>query len=91
MPQSRELHVLLARGRLALDEIFPGFSDDLTRAGAPLVDLNAEVHRFGYRMRGVLGEQPPGDDEGYARFAESLGVPELTEMIRRRETLFSAC
>ncbi|WP_406068916.1 FAD-dependent oxidoreductase [Micromonospora sp. NBC_01638] len=233
VPQSRQLHVLLARGRLALDEIFAGFSGDLTGAGAPLVDLNEEVHWFndGYRMRrapsdlvgvgasrpliehamrarvrqlpnvelcpgivatgllteadgnrvrgvtvtpygsetvsdlpadlvvdacgratrtpvwlaglgcpiareervpvdvtyvsrfyernsghlgglsgllinavpgrprtgivavqengrfavalsGVLGEQPPGDDEGYARFAESLGVPELTEMIR---------
>jgi 2-polyprenyl-6-methoxyphenol hydroxylase-like FAD-dependent oxidoreductase len=233
VPQSRQLHVLLARGRRALDELFTGFSGDLTRAGAPLVDLNDEVHWFndGYRMRrapsdlvgvgasrpliehalrarvrrlpnvrlcpgtvasglltaddgsrvrgvrvtpygsdtpatvpadlvvdacgrasrtpawlaelgypvareervpvdvtyasrlyerdaghlgglsgllinavpgrprtgivavqengrfavalsGVLGEQPPGDDEGFARFAESLGVPELTEMIR---------
>lgn len=53
VPQSRQLHVLLARGRQALDELFDGLSDELHACGAPLVDLNAGVHwvNDGYRMR----------------------------------------
>ncbi|WP_405097041.1 FAD-dependent oxidoreductase [Micromonospora sp. NBC_01412] len=53
VPQSRQLHVLLARGRQALDELFDGLSDELHRAGAPLVDLNGQVHwcNDGYPMR----------------------------------------
>jgi 2-polyprenyl-6-methoxyphenol hydroxylase-like FAD-dependent oxidoreductase len=34
VPQSRQLHVLLARGLGVLDRFFPGFSEDLSRAGA---------------------------------------------------------
>ncbi|WP_432953876.1 FAD-dependent oxidoreductase [Micromonospora haikouensis] len=53
VPQSRQLHVLLSRGRAALDDLFDGLSDELHAAGAPLVDLNGQVHWFndGYLMR----------------------------------------
>jgi 2-polyprenyl-6-methoxyphenol hydroxylase-like FAD-dependent oxidoreductase len=53
VPQGRQLHVLLARGREALEELFPGLTDELRRAGVPLVDLNREVnwHNDGYLMR----------------------------------------
>lgn len=53
VPQDRQLHVLLARGRDALDELFPGLSDELSSLGAPLVDLHEQVHWYndGYRMR----------------------------------------
>jgi 2-polyprenyl-6-methoxyphenol hydroxylase-like FAD-dependent oxidoreductase len=53
VPQDRQLHVLLARGREALDELFPGLSSELSSLGAPLVDLQGEVHWYndGYRMR----------------------------------------
>ncbi|HEX6871472.1 MAG TPA: FAD-dependent monooxygenase [Micromonosporaceae bacterium] len=44
VPQGRQLHVLLARGRQALEELFPGLSDELASRGAPLVDLHGEVH-----------------------------------------------
>lgn len=53
VPQGRQLHVLLARGREAFDELFPGLSAELKALGAPLVDLHDEVHWYndGYRMR----------------------------------------
>ncbi|MGW4947927.1 FAD-dependent monooxygenase [Actinoplanes sp. NPDC004185] len=53
VPQSRQLHVLLAAGRRALDELFDGLSDELSAAGAPQVDLHGQVHwcNDGYPMR----------------------------------------
>jgi 2-polyprenyl-6-methoxyphenol hydroxylase-like FAD-dependent oxidoreductase len=53
VPQGRQLHVLLSRGKQALDELFPGLSAELNGRGAPLVDLHADVHWYndGQRMR----------------------------------------
>jgi 2-polyprenyl-6-methoxyphenol hydroxylase-like FAD-dependent oxidoreductase len=53
VPQGRQLHILLARGRQALDELFPGLSDELASLGAPLIDLQEQVHWYndGHRMR----------------------------------------
>lgn len=53
VPQSRQLHVLLAQGRRALDELFAGLADELSAAGAPQVDLHGQVHwrNDGYPMR----------------------------------------
>ncbi|GAA3944935.1 FAD-binding monooxygenase [Amorphoplanes auranticolor] len=53
VPQSRQLHVLLAQGRRALDVLFEGLSDELSAAGAPQVDLHGQVHwcNDGYPMR----------------------------------------
>jgi len=53
VPQGRQLHVLLSRGRDALDELFPGFSDELAGLGAPLVDLHGRVDWYndGHLMR----------------------------------------
>ena len=52
VPQGRQLHVLLSRGKEALDELFPGLSAELNARGAPLVDLHDEVHWYndGHRM-----------------------------------------
>jgi 2-polyprenyl-6-methoxyphenol hydroxylase-like FAD-dependent oxidoreductase len=52
VPQGRQLHVLLARGREALEELFPGLTDELSSLGVPLVDLHDDVHWYndGYRM-----------------------------------------
>lgn len=46
VPQGHQLHVLLARGREALDELFPGLSAELGALGAPLVDLHGQVHWY---------------------------------------------
>src|SRR5437588_6993875 len=38
VPQARHPHVLLTRGRLILEQLFPGLGEELLAAGAPLVD-----------------------------------------------------
>jgi 2-polyprenyl-6-methoxyphenol hydroxylase-like FAD-dependent oxidoreductase len=38
VPQARHVHVLLARGAQILDELFPGFLDELVADGAPVWD-----------------------------------------------------
>src|SRR5271155_2227629 len=38
VPQSRHVHVLLARGAQTFDELFPGFLDELVADGAPVWD-----------------------------------------------------
>jgi 2-polyprenyl-6-methoxyphenol hydroxylase-like FAD-dependent oxidoreductase len=38
VPQGRHLHVLLARGAQILDELFPGFLEELVADGAPVWD-----------------------------------------------------
>lgn len=43
VPQDKQLHVLLARGREALEELFPGLTDELAGLGVPLVDLHGQV------------------------------------------------
>lgn len=43
VPQSRHVHLLLARGANELERQFPGFADDLGRHGAPLIDFTADV------------------------------------------------
>ncbi|TCB95941.1 squalene monooxygenase [Micromonospora zingiberis] len=53
VPQGRQVHVLLARGRQVLEELFPGLGADLYRNGATPVDLHGQVHWYndGHRMR----------------------------------------
>src|SRR5277367_6950455 len=38
VPQARHVHVLLARGAQTVDELFPGFLDELVAEGAPVWD-----------------------------------------------------
>jgi 2-polyprenyl-6-methoxyphenol hydroxylase-like FAD-dependent oxidoreductase len=38
VPQGRHVHGLLARGAQILDELFPGFLDELVAAGANVLD-----------------------------------------------------
>src|ERR1700754_3000587 len=53
VPQSRQLHFLLARGREVLDELFPEISDELVGAGAVTGDMQAKVNWIfaGHRLR----------------------------------------
>ncbi|WP_190143646.1 squalene monooxygenase [Streptomyces glebosus] len=46
VPQSRQIHGLLARGREVLEQLFPGFSDDLAEAGARFGDLQSDLHWY---------------------------------------------
>ena len=53
VPQGRHLHALHARGRELLDELFPGFTEQLVRAGAVTADTlgDARIHVSGQLLR----------------------------------------
>ena len=38
IPQSRHLHILFKRGKMILEELFPGWENELVAAGAPTLD-----------------------------------------------------
>ncbi len=42
VPQARHAHILLVRGRMILERLFPGLRDELLAAGAPIVDFSAD-------------------------------------------------
>ncbi|MFJ6197785.1 FAD-dependent oxidoreductase [Micromonospora sp. NPDC092111] len=76
VPQGRQLHVLLDRGRQVLTELFPGLGDELTARGAAAVDLHGEVHWYndGHRMR-----RAPS-----ALIAYGMSRPLLEQVVRER-------
>ncbi|MEU3399880.1 FAD-dependent monooxygenase [Streptomyces filamentosus] len=43
VPQGRHLHVLIAGGQTALDELLPGFMDELRELGAPKVGMPTDM------------------------------------------------
>jgi 2-polyprenyl-6-methoxyphenol hydroxylase-like FAD-dependent oxidoreductase len=52
VPQGRHAHALLLRGKALIEELFPGLSDDLVRAGSTLVsDRNAFAWHHGGAWR----------------------------------------
>jgi 2-polyprenyl-6-methoxyphenol hydroxylase-like FAD-dependent oxidoreductase len=63
-----------------------GLLGALTNAvpGRPRTGIVAvqEDGRFAVALSGMLGEQPPLDQEGFTRFAESLGVPAISRLVR---------
>ncbi len=77
IPQGRHVHALLGGGQRALGDLFPGFEDDLARAGAvPLrVGLDIRTERPGY-------DPFPQRDLGWVAYAMSRPQVELT--VRRR-------
>jgi 2-polyprenyl-6-methoxyphenol hydroxylase-like FAD-dependent oxidoreductase len=58
VPQSRHAHGLLAAGRVALEELFPGLTDELVANGALSGDLQAESRWYNHGLRLCPG---PGD------------------------------
>jgi 2-polyprenyl-6-methoxyphenol hydroxylase-like FAD-dependent oxidoreductase len=52
VPQSRHLHILLARGASILEELFPGFIAEAVEAGAPQADALGRVRLMlsGHRL-----------------------------------------
>ena len=48
-PQSHHIHVLLNRGRMILEQLFPGLQDELGAAGAPEVNWTADLALFSNR------------------------------------------
>jgi 2-polyprenyl-6-methoxyphenol hydroxylase-like FAD-dependent oxidoreductase len=76
-PQSKHVHALLAGGQNALGELFPGFEQDLARAGAvPLrVGLDLRSERPGY-------DPFPQRDLGWLSYAMSR--PLIEGLVRQR-------
>ena len=71
VPQGRHLHGLLDRGRRIVEELHPGFTDDLVAAGAltaePLVDTRwylhgRRLHPTDTGLRSVLASRPLIED-----------------------------
>jgi 2-polyprenyl-6-methoxyphenol hydroxylase-like FAD-dependent oxidoreductase len=59
VPQSRHVHVLLMRGLLVLEKLFPGLGGELTKAGATVMDSAQEFAwltpaGWGFRFRSGL-------------------------------------
>jgi 2-polyprenyl-6-methoxyphenol hydroxylase-like FAD-dependent oxidoreductase len=89
-PQARHVHALLLSGQRALSELFPGFEQDLARAGAvPLrAGLDVRVERPGY-------DPFPQRDLGW--FGYAVSRPTIERAVRRRvesrgnTTLYQRC
>ena len=76
VPQGRQLHVLLSRGKEALDELFPGLSAELNARGAPLVDLHGDVHWYNDGQRMLRAPSP--------LIAVGMSRPLLEDALRAR-------
>lgn len=76
-PQARHVHALLLSGQRALSELFPGFEQDLARAGAvPLrAGLDVRMERPGY-------DPFPQRDLGW--FSYAVSRPTIERAVRRR-------
>jgi 2-polyprenyl-6-methoxyphenol hydroxylase-like FAD-dependent oxidoreductase len=46
VPQGRQIHALLAKGREVLDDLFPGTSERLIASGALEMDLQSDLHWY---------------------------------------------
>lgn len=76
VPQSRQLHALHARGARALDELLPGFRNEMIAAGAVTADTQADAHWY---LDDYLLRPAPSGLEGIA-----LSRPVLEWLIRSR-------
>jgi len=76
-PQSKHIHGLLGGGQRALGELFPGFEQDLARAGAvPIrVTLDVRIEMPGY-------DPFPQRDLGFVTY--SMSRPLIEFLVRRR-------
>lgn len=76
VPQSRQLHALHARGAQVLNELLPGFRDEMLAAGAVTADTQGDAHWY---LDDYLPRPAPSGLEGIA-----LSRPVLEWLIRGR-------
>jgi 2-polyprenyl-6-methoxyphenol hydroxylase-like FAD-dependent oxidoreductase len=76
VPQARHAHALLARGQLALEELFPGFTTELVARGVPTTDVLAGTRMH---LNGHLLQQAPS-----GLVAVSASRPLLEDQLRKR-------
>jgi flavin-dependent dehydrogenase len=78
VPQDRQPHLLLGRGRELLDHLLPGFSDDVVAAGGYEWDLQGDGRYFS--EAGLMAHRPGG------MVGVAASRPLLEFVLRRRVT-----
>ncbi|MGU7811563.1 FAD-dependent oxidoreductase [Burkholderia sp. AW49-1] len=81
VPQARYVHQLLMRGRLILEQLFPGIENELIALGAVPLDWHADVRWFGPAGWMAHGES------GFVTWSTSR---DLLEFVIRRRVLASS-
>jgi 2-polyprenyl-6-methoxyphenol hydroxylase-like FAD-dependent oxidoreductase len=76
IPQSRHLHILLNRGKILLEQLFPGLQNELIAAGSPILDPKS----IAWFSPAGLAPQFAPDDSDLIMFSRDL----LDWIIRRR-------
>lgn len=76
VPQGHHIHALLARGKQILDELFPGFTEELVSIGVPVGDFGTSLSWY------FNGEMIKKAETGLVCVA--AGRPLLEDRIRRR-------
>jgi 2-polyprenyl-6-methoxyphenol hydroxylase-like FAD-dependent oxidoreductase len=56
VPQGHHIHALLARGQQILDELFPGFTDELVSRGVPIGDFGTSLSWY---FNGTMIQKTP--------------------------------
>ncbi len=82
VPQGRHVHLLMARGAMEFDALFPGLLDDMVSAGVPILENRPDCIYFGAAGH-VLGTGHRLRDE-FTAYVPSR--PQLEWQIRRRVT-----
>ncbi len=80
IPQDRHVHLLMARGAVEFDALFPGILDDMVTAGVPMLENRPDAIHFGAAGH-VLGTGHRLRDE-FTAYVPSR--PQLEWQIRRR-------
>jgi hypothetical protein len=83
VPQSRHAHhahALLAGGGVALEELFPGLTDELVANGALSGDLQAEDRFYNHRLYRAT-DDPAGDSARLGAALRPLDRPTLVDSL----------
>jgi 2-polyprenyl-6-methoxyphenol hydroxylase-like FAD-dependent oxidoreductase len=76
VPQGHHIHALLARGQQILDELFPGFTDELVSIGVPVGDFGTSLSWY---FNGAMMEKAHT-----GLLCVAAGRPLLESRLRRR-------
>lgn len=85
IPQGRHVHLLMARGALEFDALFPGLLDDMVAAGVPMLENRPDCIYFGAAGH-LLGIGQTLREE-FTAYVPSR--PHLEWQIRRRAAAFA--
>lgn len=78
VPQGRHIHAMLKAGRATLDDLFPGYSEELLSAGGLQIDMLSDVVH--YQHGGFVADGPTRLPTYYAT------RPLFEQIVRRRVT-----